>query len=91
MDKKVIWFIVILAVVVIFFSSWIIIMEKLTPKTSGLISSEETEVKSVTSGSSGKAEYDVFKPEKSQDKKADFIFAPSLEQKFTGKEPILDI
>lgn len=90
MDKKTILFIVILGAVVLFFSSLIIIMDGLATKPSDIISVEENEVAGRL-GSTGKRKYDFYKPKANQDKKIDLQYAPRLEDKFTGKEPIIDI
>jgi cytochrome c biogenesis protein ResB len=90
MDKKVIWFVVILAIIVLFFSSLIIIMERQTPQPSNATTIKNTEIKQINRGS-GRRKYDVFKPPKAdQEKIKDIRYVPSLD-KFTGKEPVLDI
>jgi len=90
MDKRLIWFISILAFVVIFFSTLIIRMEKLTTKTSktasAKVASETIEKDGLPLGGG----YDVFKP-KPVEKTKDLMFQPDLEYKFTGKEQVLDI
>ncbi|MFC1709901.1 hypothetical protein ACFL2J_07600 [Candidatus Omnitrophota bacterium] len=93
MDKKVILFVVILAVIVLFFSSLIIIMDGLISRPSDIISSKEDVIISdrEENGSPDRKKYDVFQPKINQDKKRDFQYAPSLEDKFTGKKPVLDI
>jgi len=90
MDKKVIWFIVVLAILVVFFSSLIIIMERLTTKPAGIISTKDIRTNEQSS-ISGRNKYDVFKPKKEIEKKQDFWNAPNLEYKFSGKEPVIDI
>ena len=93
MNKRIGWFIFVLAVIVLFFSSLIIAMEKMTTKTSKAISSKEKGVDAISKKGlqPTKRKYDVFKPKPKKAKRDQLWLKPNLDYKFTGKEPVLDI
>lgn len=89
MNKKVFIFIIVLGVIVIFFSTLIIVMDKMTNKPSNILMRGKGGSILIES-QTPRSKYDIFKP-KPQRKKDDLLYKPSLEYKFSGKKPVLDI
>ncbi|MFH1622709.1 MAG: hypothetical protein ABIA97_06305 [Candidatus Omnitrophota bacterium] len=89
MSKRVFIFIIVLAVIVLFFSTFIIVMDRMTNKSSNILMRVRGSSKSGESRTP-KSKFDVFKP-KPQRKKDDLLYKPNIEYKFSGKEPVIDI